>query len=200
MDVTVVVGTFGDDKWINMARKRAIPSGEAQAPTVHVHLDTLARARNAGAEMADTEWLCFLDADDEIEPGYFDAMAAGTADLRAPLVRYVVGRRVPPPSNLVPDGWTPDYLRDGNVLVIGTLIRRDLFLHVGGFKEWPLYEDWCLWQRCWLAGATFEVIDDAVYRAHVRYQSRNRAPGRDERERIHHEIRRANLPHLYEAA
>lgn len=198
MDLTVVVATFGDRKWSELACRRAVPSAEPQAPVVHVHLDTLANARNAGAEQATSEWLCFLDADDELEPGYVEAMAAGTADLRAPLVRYVSGHRHAVTQNMVPDDWVPEMLRDGNHFVIGTLLRRSMFLEVGGFKDWPMYEDWCLWQRCWLAGASFEVIHGAVYRAHVRQNSRNRSPSRQEKEATHHMIRRANLPHLYE--
>jgi glycosyltransferase involved in cell wall biosynthesis len=197
VEVTVIVGTFGEPKWAALARERAVPSAEPQASDViHVHRATLAAARNAGAELASTEWLCFLDADDELTPGYMDAMARVAADLRGPAVEYVrPGGHAAPPKM-----WPEVDLADGNYLVIGTLVRRDMFLQVGGFRDWPLYEDWCLWQRCWLAGATVAQVPDAIYRAHVRPTSRNRAPSRDERLHWHHEIRRANLPHLYEAA
>lgn len=195
MDVTVLVATFGADHWRTTA-ERAIASAEPQATTIHVHGDTLHQARNEAAVMARTEWLCFLDGDDELEPGYFDAMATGTADLRGPSVRYVhQGRRTSPVKV-----WPEQDLRDGNHLVIGTLVRRDLFIEVGGFYDWPMYEDWCLWQRCHRDGATVETIPAAVYRAHVRNRSRNRAPGRAERERVHHAIRSANYPELYEVS
>jgi len=194
VDVTVVVATFGDRaRWDDLA-ERAVASAEREGvPVVRVHGETLHEARNAGGERAQSEWLCFLDADDQLEPGYFEAMAAGTADLRGPAVRYVTTGR---PAR--PKVWPAMDLRDGNYLVIGTLVRRSLFLQVGGFRDWPLYEDWCLWQRCSIAGASVETLPDAVYRAHVSMTSRNRAPGRAERERWHHEIRRANYPELYD--
>jgi hypothetical protein len=53
---------------------------------------------------------------------------------------------------------------DGNWLVIGCVARTDLLREVGGFRDFPVYEDWDLWLRCWLAGATFE-------------RSRRRLPG-----------------------
>lgn len=195
MEVTVIVGTHGEQAWVDLAERRAIPSVPDGVPVIHSHTDRLVTARNTGAAQADTEWLCFLDADDELDPGYLDAMDDGSEDLRGPSVVYVRNGRPQPPKL-----WPACDLVDGNYLVIGTLVRKDLFIEVGGFRDWPLYEDWCLWQRCVLAGATVEQIPAAVYRAHVRTKSRNRAPARSEKLRWHHEIRRANYPHLYEAA
>ena len=50
------------------------------------------------------------------------------------------------------------------------------------------YEDWDLWLRCWLARGTVEAIPEAVYRAHVRNDSRNRGPSVKERNKVHHQI------------
>lgn len=191
MDVTVVVGTFGADEWRDLAMSRAIPSvGDAQS--VHVHGDTLAAARNEGLEQVTTEWVTFLDADDELTPGYFDAMNRGTADLRAPAVEYVKGNRVQRPYVPRVAGHrhecSGECLPDGNWLVIGAVARTELVRGAGGFREWPVYEDWCLWLRCWMAGASVEAIPGAVYRAHVRSDSRNRAPSTEEKNRVHREI------------
>lgn len=195
LDVAVIVATYGDEALWKPLADRALRSATACEPAMwgHVHGESLHEARNRGAAMAENmEWLCFLDADDELEPGYFDAMAQGDTDLRAPLVRFVTSRfskaepRIP--------GGTDD-MTEGNRLVIGTLIRKELFDQVGGFRDWPLYEDWDLWQRCWLAGATIGFTE-AVYRANVRRGSRNRAPSSREKERARQAIRHANLPWL----
>ncbi len=188
MDVTVVIGTYGDEKfWRQLAQRRAMWSAVASGAVhvLHEHGETLAKARNAGLARVETEWVCFLDADDELEPGYLEAMATGSADLRAPAVRYVpwgylsgkqpVGRpaRVPRVVGHHHD-CTAECLAYGNWLVIGSLVRAALVREVGGFEEWPVYEDFDLWARCWQAGATAESIPEAVYRAHVRSNSRNR--------------------------
>lgn len=194
MDVTVVIGTFGSTRWIDLARERAIPSARAlDVPVVHVHDVTLAEARNAGLEQVSTEWVCHLDADDELEAGYFERMSTGVADLRAPAVRYVDAWRRNPPAR-VPrvaghrHDCHPDCLAAGNYLVVGSVVRADLARGVGGWREWPVYEDWCLWLRCYRAGATIETIPGAVYRAHVRDDSRNRAPDRELKEATHRAI------------
>jgi GT2 family glycosyltransferase len=197
VDVTVVVATFGDfDTWDALAQ-RAVASVPDGIPVVRVHGDTLHGARNAGLDLVETEWVCHLDADDELEPGYFDHMATGTADVRAPAVRYVrQGRNRTEPYVPTVAGHqhacTADCLPWGNWLVVGSLARADLLRSVGGWSDFSWSEDWDLWVRAWHAGATFEAIPAAVYRAHVRSDSRNRAPQRAEKLAAHRAIAEAN--------
>lgn len=186
MDVTVVIASYGDRIWRDRARERALPSVANQGVErvlVHDPRGTLAQVRNRGLEAVNTEWVCFLDADDELETGYFDAMKLGEADLRAPSVRYVSHQRRPDVGKvLMPKvvgrahqhQCTAECLDYGNWLVIGTVARTELVKRVGGFDEYPVYEDYALWAKCWKAGATAEPIPDAIYKAYVRQQSRNR--------------------------
>lgn len=197
MDVTVVVATFGADQWRQIAAERAIPSAEALGvPVVAVHGDTLHDARNAGLSQVATEWVCHLDADDELEPGYFTAMTGGTADVRAPSVVYVVDGEPKPP-------WMPRVaghlhrctaacLTDGNWLVVGSVARTELLRTVGGWRDFDWSEDWDLWLRCHLAGATFEGIRPAIYRAHARPDSRNRGADKATKLAAHRAILEAN--------
>lgn len=197
MDVTVAICTFGGSEWQQLAHERAFPSAHAlDVPIVEVHADTLHDARNRALDLIDTEWICYLDADDELEAGYFDHMARGTADLRAPSVRYVKNRHQPTPRMPRVAGHqhpcTADCLEWGNWLVIGTLAPVALLREVGGWRDFPWSEDWDLWVRCWLAGATIEAIPKAVYRAHVRSDSRNRGIDPTSRLRAHQAIAAAN--------
>lgn len=195
MDVTVCISTYGDPEWVRLA-ERAIASARSQAPVIHRHGSTLANARNEALALVDTEWVVHLDADDELEPGYIEAMAAGSADLRAPAVRYVRGAssRLP----YVPRVFGHEHdcdaacLPDGNWLVIGTAVRTELLRAAGGWREWDVYEDWDAFLRCWLAGGSVEAIPEAVYRAHVRPDSRNRAPSAELKNRTHLAIVEAN--------
>ena len=197
MDVTVAVATFGDQSWVDLASERAVPSASAlNVPVVHVHGNTLHEARNTALDVVATEWVVWLDADDELEAGYFDALAAGTADLRAPSVSYVRNGRPAPPRTPRVSGHrhdcTAECLQWGNWLVIGTAARADMVRDVGGWRDFPWSEDWDLWVRCWQAGATIEAVPRAVYRAHVRHDSRNRAPAHAEKMEAHRMIARAN--------
>jgi glycosyltransferase involved in cell wall biosynthesis len=191
VDVTVAVATFGDREWTHRAQA-AILSASPQAPVVYVHGATLHDARNAALEQVETEWVVFLDADDQLEAGYVEALAQGSCDLRAPAVRYVNGRRAAAPY--VPrvaghhHACTADCLPHGNWLVVGSAVRADMVRDVGGWWDEPIYEDWSLWLRCWKAGATVEAVPAAIYRAHVRPDSRNRAPSIHVKNRVHRDI------------
>jgi hypothetical protein len=205
VEVTVVVATFGDSGWETLARERAIPSAERLGvPVVHTHAGSLSEARNAGLGQVRTDWVCHLDADDELEAGYFDRIAQGRADVRAPAVRYVQHGRAQAPRVPRVAGHThvcrAECLVDGNWLVIGSVARTELLRAVGGHLEFDWSEDWSLWLRCHLAGASFEAVPRAVYRAHVRQDSRNRGADRETRERVHHQIARAHMPWRYTEA
>lgn len=191
MDVSVVCATFGAPEWRDLAYSRAIPSVPEDVPVIHRHGLTLAQARNEGLALVRTRWVIFLDADDELEGGYIEAMGRGTADVRGPMARYIRGERE--------DLWQPrvaghqhdctaECLEAGNWLLIGAAGRAEMFREVGGFREWPVYEDWDLFLRCYRAGATFELIRDAIYRGHVRPDSRNRGPSMEVKNRVHAEI------------
>lgn len=180
--ISVVIGTFGDrDKWGALAERRAAVSATRQSRPAegvyHCHGDTLHEARNQAAEWAAGEWLAFLDADDELDVGYVEAMAAATEQagpgdwLLQPATLGVVDGHDDPFPVVIP----PKPLIEGNYLIIGTLIRRDQFLRLGGFREWPIYEDWDLMLRAWLDGAEVLTVPEAIYRVHVTPGSRNQA-------------------------
>jgi glycosyltransferase involved in cell wall biosynthesis len=197
-DFTICIGTFGASDWVYLANERAIHSAKAQGcEVIHRHGSSLAQARNEALALVQTERVVFLDADDELAPGYLEALAVATADLRAPAVSYVkaFGSRAPCVPRVAghDHACVADCLEHGNWLVVGTAAPTQLLLDVGGWGNEPIYEDWSLWLRCWLAGATVEAVPEAVYLAYWRRQSRNRAPGRAFRERIHREIVEANL-------
>jgi Glycosyl transferase family group 2 len=178
VDVTAICATFGDEAWVDLARSRAIPTAEQQARVVHVHGDNLRDARNAALGRVETEWMFCLDADDELTGDYVAALLTGTADVRGPIARCFL----PPPDGRVVKlhprvsghehpHCGADCLRLGNWLVTGAMARTELVRKVGGWRDFSWMEDWDLWLRCLKVGATFELIEEAVYVYHVRNDS-----------------------------
>jgi hypothetical protein len=200
--VTVVVGTFGSESWARLARDRAIPSAEMQAPVVHVHGGTLARARNEALGQVKTEFVVTLDADDELAPDYVAQMLEGWADIRAPAVRHVWPSWQSEPE--VPRVWGHEHdceagcLRHGNFCCIGSMVRTELARKVG-WEEFGWSEDWYTYARCVRAGATIESLPNAVYIAHHRPRSRNRVANAVGL-KWHRAIERAVWPEDYDSA
>jgi GT2 family glycosyltransferase len=179
VDVTVIVATYGDDRWHEMAMKRAVESAKHQAPVRVMHVGNgvgLSEVRNrAVAEFDPQGWICFLDGDDELEPGYIDHMDRATGphgQLMIPAIRYVrpgaAWARV-----------SPRVFRDRDIIgglnpcPIGTLIHRSVFDDIGGFWPERAWEDWSLFRRAVLAGVRLAFVPNAVYRCHVSNNGRN---------------------------
>jgi GT2 family glycosyltransferase len=187
-DVTVIVPVFGDhQRWAGLARRAALSAIAQTTPPARVFVslaEDLCMARNGPAEWARTEWLCFLDADDELDVHYLEAMLAADGDLRQPATLGVVDGREDAAPVVIP----ARPLLDANYIVIGAFIRTELFWEVGGFRDLPAYEDWDLWIRAWLAGAAISCVPDAIYRVHVSPTGRN-ALTRPEAISVYHQVR-----------
>lgn len=190
--ISIIIPTYGDDAWRDMAWSRAYPSCVEQGAfeiIVHHEPDlTIGPARNAAAELASGDYLLFLDADDELETGYVEAMreAVDRNDyprkmLFQPAVRYLRkgGQMVNP--IMIP---TKDLSHD-NYLVIGTLVHHWMFEQVGGFSDYPHgFEDWSCWAKCWKAGAKITPVPKAIYNAYINPQSQHRQMWRDKKTQV----------------
>ncbi len=172
----MIIGTFGDKDVWDVLAERAVASAANQTvrpdTVIRSHQADLGTARNYGAAASTADWLIFLDADDELDPYYVEAMLMGTGDIRQPMTLGVVDGVEDDFPVLIPP--KPGGFLVGNHLIIGCMVRRDLFEEAGGFDpSLPVLEDWDLWIRCQLAGAQVGQAPKAIYRVHVRTHSRN---------------------------
>lgn len=170
----MIVGTYGDEAAWKPLADRAVQSAVQQTvlpdAVLHVHRSSLQEARNTGAEMADTEWLIFLDADDELDRQYIESMLRSPGDLRRPMT---LGVYEDGSEDAAPIFIPRKPLLESNYIVIGAMCRREQFLEAGGFNDYPILEDWDLWLRLAILGAEITDAHGAIYRVHVRPNSRN---------------------------
>ncbi len=213
MKTTICIATYGEYRWHELAQERALPSAEVQGCEVLIAHDsngTRHEARNGLAERATGDYLCFLDADDILLPGYVEAMQRvyeresrddGTPLLLAPAVSY----SAPEHTRLAPAKLLPKRmkdLRDGNCLVLGTLVPTDLFLRIGGFHDWNArtgneFDDWDLWIRCLMAGAEVVDVPDATYVHMAEKSSKHRQADRATCLQWQYEIGAKHFPSFY---
>lgn len=199
LDVTIVVSTFGDSKWQELAHKRALPcAGTFGVPVIYSHRDSLHEARNTGLYAVKTEFVCHLDADDELSPDYFEQMEKVNGDLRPPSVNHVYANQTFMPKvvgrTVHQHECVADCLVEGNWLVVGTVARTKLLQDIGGWKEWLTFEDFDLWQRAWLAGATITPVPEAIYKAYSTPAGRCKNLPFKQSRRVQYDICKTNMP------
>ena len=130
-------------------------------------------ARNAGIEVAQGEWLLFLDSDDWLLPEALNRMVAAGSDADAVACGW---------SFTLPDGRLlfAEHPPAGSDLfavaacrcpfpIHACLVRRARITRLGGFDPaLGTCEDWDLWQRLARTGARFTSVDTELvrYRLH----------------------------------
>lgn len=184
MKVSVLISTYGDDSWRQLALERALPSAEqigAHEILVHHEPDgNVATFRNNNAARATGDYLLMLDADDTLSENYLLAMGAalgqhtsrnGRPVLLTPATARVNKNRLPSRGSVLKEAD----LRYSNWLIIGTLTPRSLFEELGGFRDWPHgLEDWDYWTRAEKRGVEILKVPQATYYAHWSKDSQHR--------------------------
>lgn len=150
----------------SVARQDRVPDAVCVAID-HGH-DGAAPTRNRAWRMADTEFVAFLDDDDEMLSTHLAHLLAVQADTGADVVypwHRIIGPDGRPLGDLLGAQGVPfnaAELEQRNWIPVTVLIRRALLADVGGIPvpgtpDWPHAdcEDWALWKRCVAAGAAF---------------------------------------------
>lgn len=177
LTISVLIATYGDESWADLARTRALSSVGKQTMqpeevlVLHDANGSLASVRNELALRATGDLLIFVDADDELRPGYVQAMSnARDGDILQPAVQFITPGQPHKPPKL----FDPISLSRGNYLVISCAMSRGLFWEAGGFDpQWEAFEDWSLFRRMVYLGARIVGVPRAVYVAHWNHAGRN---------------------------
>lgn len=155
-------------------------------------------ARNRGAELANGQWLAFLDADDVWLPEklarQLEVVDEGIGMIYTDRENFGdvsrVGQNGSSAQTLC-EGDLFEPLLLGNVVTLSSVIMRsDWFVRLGGFHDMHGCDDWDLWLRFAAEGGKARVCRDALtrYRWHSSAMSRNASRMRDGRLEV---IRRA---------
>ncbi len=143
-----------------------------------------AAARNVGIDHAHGEYLCFLDADDQLFPDYLERQAAFIREnpgyaiyscngiIRCPGYDMLWNRN---PSSRTSYSTTLDHLLAGNSIFGMAAASRKAVNAVGAFRN-TYVEDYDLWLRLLIAGFThiYHPRILGVYWRHAESKSANR--------------------------
>lgn len=176
MNITVLTATIPERSGMVV---NAINSVSAQKikPTSHiVVVDTQKKGNFATYQkllnMADTEWVCFLDDDDIFYPDHLEKLIKNSNGYD---VIYSNPAIVNDDTDWVhySEPFSYDKLMIDSIVPMTALVKRNLMLEVGGFKEIQAC-DYAMWRDLAKYGARFKKIEDITweYRFHETNYSR----------------------------
>ena len=129
-------------------------------------------ARNLGGRAARGEYLLFLDADDVLEPGHVAACVAALDKAPREVAYAYTGMRYfgQEEGELAGRPFARETLIERNFVHASALMRREVFLEVGGFNDaWrDGLEDYELWIRMLACGYHGQLVEGVMlgYRRH----------------------------------
>ncbi|GGD73004.1 glycosyltransferase family 2 protein [Microbacterium murale] len=158
----------------------------------------LGAARNVGLGLVDTEYLGFLDGDDELTPNALERLTGTLAETGSDFIAGAYVRTRPHGNGYVPgrvQPWTSaatdparhrtnifDHPAASSNIVAWSKISRTDFWRDLRFPEGVAYEDQIVAQQMYTSARSFDVIPDVVVRWRVRAdgtsitQSRHQLP------------------------
>lgn len=152
---------------------RAVASVHSQAyPVADVHIvpddhgEGAEATRNRGLGLVQTEFVAFLDDDDELKPYHLRACARHMALTDADVV--YPGFDGDDPTGMFGKAFDPLLLLRHNYIPVTVLARIELVRSVGGFEAHPdengdPCEDWGLWLKLLAAGAKFSHLPQRTW-------------------------------------
>jgi glycosyltransferase involved in cell wall biosynthesis len=165
MSITVLTATIPERSGmvanaINSVAKQTLK------PSNHIVLVDIKKQGNFDSyqkllNMATTEWVCFLDDDDELYPDHLAKLAKNSNGYDV----IYSNPEVNDPLDLIRYNmdFNSDLLKIESIVPITALVRRSLMMEVGGFDKIQSC-DWEMWKKLARAGARFKKINDITWR------------------------------------
>lgn len=171
-DVTVCIPSIPPRKDKLLRAVKSVINQKEPPDAIAIAIDTehegAAVTRNRVLNMATTEFVAFLDDDDEMFPQHLSHLFARQRETEADVVWpwFEMDEWAWDPLGHEHRDWDPD---EPHQFPITTIVRRELALDVGGFpegyraSETCAGEDWVFWCRLNDAGAKFVRLAERTW-------------------------------------
>lgn len=186
MNVTVVIPTIDGREDLLDRALRSVEAQTLRADAVVVEVDAgregAAAARNLALMRVVTEWVAFVDDDDELLPSHLRACARFARLTGVDVVYPGYEIDVEDPIGCFGLEFDPILLRRRNFIPVTTLCRTSAVRKVGGFRDHPdeygnPCEDWGLWLALVDAGYKLAHLPQRTWVWHYNGGARGRPNG-----------------------
>jgi glycosyltransferase involved in cell wall biosynthesis len=134
------------------------PRAHAMAISILLPVNVgVAKARNVGVRMSSRKLILFVDADDRLAPDFIEQCGKKivNADIVYPNL-LLFGDIEYPVLSESPSKLKPQHLvNKKNQIPVTSMMFREVYESLGGFRELPVFEDWDFWIRAMCNGYTF---------------------------------------------
>ena len=159
----------------------------------HVENAGLARTRNGAIDLARSEFVMILDADNQLYPRCVERLLGSLAGSDYGFAYPIIERFGDYQLLMGTSSWDVEMLRDENYIDAMALIRKETWQKVGGYERMNIggWEDFDFWCKCIEAGLQGLLVPEilARYRVHgssMLARETNRGPNA---ERVRREMR-----------
>jgi glycosyltransferase involved in cell wall biosynthesis len=173
-DVTVVIPTIPPRSHLLQRAVASVHDQMVQPKMTVIEYDKnhegAAVTRNRGLERVETEFVAFLDDDDELLPNHLelclDEIERTGADLVYPW--FITNDMTDPLPGAYGRPFSEKILRAGNYIPVTVVARTESVRRAGGFINMPndfgaCWEDWGCWLRMVDAGARFVHLPERTW-------------------------------------
>lgn len=151
-----------------------------------------APTRNRAWQALETDWVAFIDDDDEFYSQHLEKCLKHAHETGADLVfpwfdLYKMGElngKDPLGAKGIADEDIPGRLERANFIPVTVVVKREMLAEVGGFpiplsEEWPMRdcEDWGCWKRIIKAGGKISHLDEVTWKWHHWGYGKKGVPG-----------------------
>jgi glycosyltransferase involved in cell wall biosynthesis len=149
----------------------------------------VSKARDVGVKMSTGKLILFVDADDMLAPDFIEQCLIHMDKYSIAYPNVLLFGEVERPSLwTLEEEISPEVLiSKSNKILVTSMMHREVYEKLGGFRTLPIYEDWDFWIRAAFNGYTFHRANTILWYRQNGGKSRNSAT-QELRQNIHHQI------------
>jgi glycosyltransferase involved in cell wall biosynthesis len=165
-------------------------------PNAHIDATTIIFTKNRGVQkvrdelvrFSSCELILFLDADDKLAPDYLERMIykMPKVEIVYPNIFWWYGNGFNRIGD-TPDKLLPKDMFNSCKIPVTCMMKKFVYKELGGFRDFPMFEDWDFWLRAMVKGYKFEKANTMLYYRQAK-NTRNRAE-KEEKEKVYKQIR-----------